>query len=174
MLNIWAHATNNPNSSEHWEYKGYYLEEDDETNRDETLIKVVTSYLSPYRAAAPMEPVAELAVPTAFELILDEVRTDTGADLQLESVDDKSAEAESDYLDSAELESADSVHAGVDSAVYSFPEEAPEPEPPPQLRQSNRARRQPDFLKVQLAKNQIFKVYNLGPIGSVLVLEEEF
>ncbi len=47
MLNIWAHATNNLNSSEHWEYRGYYLDEDDDTNRDETLMKVVTSYLSP-------------------------------------------------------------------------------------------------------------------------------
>jgi hypothetical protein len=41
-----------------------------------------------------------------------------------------------------------------------------EPEPPPQLfnqnRQSKRVRCQPDFLKVQLAKNQIFKVYNLS------------
>ncbi len=73
MLNLWAHATNNPNISEHWEYKGYYLDEDDDINRDETLMKVVTSYLSPYRAAAPTEPVAELGVPTAFGSILDEV-----------------------------------------------------------------------------------------------------
>ena len=162
MLNIWAHATNNPNSSDHWEYKGYYLDEDDDTNRDETLMKVVTSYLSPNRAAAPTEPVAELAVPTAFGSILEEVQSEEGADLDFESADVNSAGLNSDDLDSAHLESADPIHAGVDSAVYAFPEEAPEPDPPPQLRQSARVRGQTDLLKVQLAKNQIIKVYNLS------------
>ncbi len=77
MLNIWAHVTNNPNSSDHWEYKGYYLYEEEDANYDATLMKVITSYLSPTRAAAPTEPVPELAVPNTFASILEEVESET-------------------------------------------------------------------------------------------------
>jgi hypothetical protein len=88
ILNIWAHASNGRDTPGHWEYKGYYLDEEDDTNRDDTLMKVVTSYLSPTRTLVPTEPVVELSVPTAFRPILEEVENETGANLGFKSADD--------------------------------------------------------------------------------------
>ncbi len=87
---IWAHASNGRDTPGHWEYKGYYLDEGDVTNHDDTLMRVVTSYLSPTRTLAPTEPVAELSVPTAFGPILAEVENETGANLTFKSADDTS------------------------------------------------------------------------------------
>jgi len=106
ILNIWAHASNGRDTPGHWEYKGYYLDEEDETNHDDTLMKVVTSYLSPTRTLAPTEPVTELSMPKAFKPILEEVENETGADLGFNSADDT--------FDG--LETADSIQAGVETA----------------------------------------------------------
>ncbi len=106
ILNIWAHASNGRDTPGHWEYKGYYLDEEDVTNRDDTLMKVVTSYLSPTRTLAPTETIAKLSVPTAFGPILEEVENETGANLGLKSADDTSDD----------LETADSIQAGVEKA----------------------------------------------------------
>ncbi len=50
-------------------------------------MQVVTSYLSLTRAAASTEPVPELAVPTAFGSILEELESETDAMAGQESVD---------------------------------------------------------------------------------------
>ena len=187
ILNIWAHASNNPNSGDHWEYKGYYLDEDHDDNHDPTLMKVITSYLSPTRTPAPSQPVPELSIPNAFASILDEVESEANkaagsnsAGLKLarmepavtESAQINSAELESADADSAdvildELETADSVPAGVETEDYlnTVPDEAPEPEPPSQLSTTDKRRRtrgQPEPQRVHLAKNSIIKVYNLS------------
>ena len=144
ILNIWAHASNGKDTPGHWEYKGYYLEEGDVTNRDDTLMKVVTSYLSPTRTLAPTEPVPELSVPTAFGPILEEVENETGANLTFKSADDTSED----------LEMADPIQAGVEKADSDnfVPYETPELESPLQSEPH----------QTNLTTNTIIKVYNLS------------
>jgi hypothetical protein len=122
ILNIWAHASNGRDTPGHWEYKGYYLDEEDDTNRNDTLMKVVKSYLSPTRTLAPTEPVEELSVPTAFGPILEEVENETGANSGFKSTDDSSVD----------LETANPIQAGVETAdsVNIVPYETPELELP--------------------------------------------
>ncbi len=135
MLSTWAHATNNSTSSDHWEYKGYYLGKEGDTNCDEASMKVITSYLSPTRIAALMQPVPELAVPTTFASILDG------------------------------LEMVNPVEAGVDLAdlAYTVPEYASEPEPPLQPPPyPPRFRSRPDYYQVKLAMNPTIKIYSLS------------
>ncbi len=114
------------------------MDEEDDGNCDPTLMKVITSYLSPTRAEAPTQPVPELSVPTTFASILEEVESETG-----KIVDSRFAEGNSVGTDSAGVENArveiadanfdrlemvDFVQAGVDFAesVHTFPELAPE------------------------------------------------
>jgi hypothetical protein len=52
------------------------LGEEDDTNCDETLMKISTSYLSPTRITAPTEP-----VPTTFAYILKEVELETSGEI---------------------------------------------------------------------------------------------
>ena len=102
---------------------------------------VTTSYLSPTRTAAPTQPVTNSAVPIAFASIFEEVESETskttGANSAetksarmksegTESVEINSAELKSAAADSADiilddLEVADSVPAGVETADYPYP-----------------------------------------------------
>jgi hypothetical protein len=118
ILNIWAHVSNGRDTTGHWEYKGYYLNEEDDTNRDDTLMKVVTSYLSPTRTLAPTEPVVELSVPTAFGPILEQVENETGANSGFKSAVDTSVD----------LQTANPIQAGVETAESDnmVPYETPE------------------------------------------------
>ena len=128
-----------------------------------------------------------LSIPNAFASILDEVESEANKAAGSNSAGLKSArmepaETESAQLNSAELEAADadsadiildeletaeSVPAGVETEDYlnTVPDEAPEPEPPPQLSTTDKRRRirgQPELQRVHLAKSSIIKVYNLS------------